>query len=224
MNTPTKFIEDLEVGQSKTLLVYGTSLSFHLAPLLRTALRSRYEDRVTVINSGMSATASRTGMQELEKKVLQHQFDALLLEFAVNDAYNYEDYPDDSLDKGISLSESRENLEYIIEHVQKAWPDCEIILQTMNPTYDAANSEAFAGSRRPDLDRYYDVYRSVARERNLLLIDNTAMWNVIALGEPERFQELIPDGAHPTPAAIRSLLVPHLLSELGIEHSDPNVF
>jgi lysophospholipase L1-like esterase len=224
MNNSTQLIQSLESGLPRTLVVYGTSLSFHLAPLLRNALTSHYGDLTNVVNSGMSAKASRTGLAELESKVIRHHPDTLLLEFAVNDAYSYEEFPQGTLDKGITLQESRDNLEEIIERVQVALPRCEIILQTTNPTYDAPGSEACAGSRRPELGRFYEVVREVAVERGLRLIDNYAMWKTLQVEEPERFKELVPDGAHPNPAAIRSVLLPHLMKELGVVPGQLNVF
>lgn len=220
----TQLIDSLDSGESCTLVVYGTSLSFHVAPLLRTALVGHFGDRVTVVNSGLSAKASRTGLAELEQKVLKHQPDALLLEFAVNDAYSYEEFSEGTLDKGITLEESRANLEKLIEQVQMALPQCEILLQTMNPTYDAQGSEAYAGSRRQQLEQFYESYRAVAAEKGLRLIDNHLMWKRLQHEEPERFKELVPDGAHPTPAAIRSVLLPHLLHELGVEPGQSEVF
>jgi acyl-CoA thioesterase-1 len=224
MNNPTQLIQSLESGLPRTLVVYGTSLSFHVAPLLRAALTSHYGDLTNVVNSGMSAKASRSGLAELESKVTRHHPDALLLEFAVNDAYSYEEFPEGTLDKGITLEESRANLEEIIRQVQVALPRCEIILQTMNPTYDASNSEAYAGSRRPELERFYEVVREVAAERGLRLIDNFAMWKALQVEGPERFQELVPDGAHPNPAAIRSVLLPHLMKELGVVAEQSDIF
>lgn len=212
----TQLIEHLESGIPTTLVVYGTSLSFHLAPLLREALTERFGETLNLVNSGLSGKASRTGLEELENKVLKHHPDTLLLEFAVNDAHSYEIYPG-ALDRGIDLEESRANLEAIIDRVRGVSRHCEIILQTMNPAYDAPGQTNYAGSYRPQLGDFYQGYREVASARGLKLIDNTAMWEEIRQKDLARFQELIPDGVHPTPAAVRGVLVPHLLRQLGVD-------
>ena len=195
------------------MVIYGTSLSYHLAPHLREALVERFDQRISLINAGMAAKASRTALQELDYRVLRHHPDVVLLEFAVNDAYSYEEFEPQSLDKGISLSESRTNIELLIERIFAALPACEVVLQTMNPTYDAP-SGAFAGSRRPRLNEFYEVYREVASEQGLRLIDNHAMWKALQEHDPLQFEQMVPDGAHPKPAAIRDVLVPHVLNRL----------
>lgn len=213
----TRLIQRLEAGEKTILTIYGTSLSFHLAPLLRDALVARYGDLITVQNMGLSGKASRSGLQELESRVLDKAPDTLLVEFAVNDAHSYDNYPDATLDKGIDLEECRHNLEALIDRVQSALPNCEIILQTMNPTYDVPTSDALGGSRRPQLETFYQSYRDVAAARGLKLIDNTLFWQKLQREDAAHFEALIPDGVHPSPGAIRTVLVPHLLAELGVD-------
>lgn len=213
----TRLISKLEAGQPATLNIYGTSLSFHLAPLLRDALVARYGELITVQNMGISGRASRTGLQELENRVLSRAPDALLVEFAVNDAHSYDNHPEETLDRGITLEESRRNLETLIDHVQRALPDCEIILQTMNPTYDSPRNDALGASRRSQLEAFYQGYRDVAVARGLKLIDNHRFWQTLRSDDAARFEALVPDGVHPSPTAIRTVLVPHLLEELGVE-------
>ncbi|HEX8464355.1 MAG TPA: SGNH/GDSL hydrolase family protein [Abditibacterium sp.] len=210
------WLQQLERGETATLVVFGTSLSLHLAPHLRHALSQRFGASISVVNAGMAAKASRTALAELDGRVLRAAPDAVLLEWAVNDAYSYEEFRDETLDKGISLAESRANLEMLIERIEQAQPDCEIVLQTMNPTFDAPGG-ALAGSRRPQLERFYEGYRAVASAHGLRLLDNHAMWLALQRRDLRQFERLIPDGAHPTPAAIREVLLPHLLAQLLLE-------
>jgi alpha-L-rhamnosidase/acyl-CoA thioesterase-1 len=219
MKESTQFIRNLEAGLHQTVVLYGTSLSYHLAPLLRDSLTSRYGELITIVNSGLSGKASRSGLRELEAKVLRHKPDALFLEFATNDSHDYSDYKGETIELGITPEESRSNLETLIESVQDQLPACEIILQTMNPTYDSPLSDSLGGSKRAALPEYFQGYRRVALARGLKLIDNYQIWQTLRDTDETRFKELIPDGVHPTPAAIRSVLVPHLLAELGL-HSD----
>jgi acyl-CoA thioesterase-1 len=214
MNKP-HFIQMLEYGSPQILCVYGTSLSFHLGPHLRDALKARFGELVTIINSGMSGCASRSGLQEVKKRVLDHAPDALLMEFAVNDSHTYFHSPE-ALDAGITLEESRVNLEEILDIVKVALPSCEVILQTMNPAWDSPQGNMPAHNR-PELENFYEQYREVAKARGLQLMDNYPFWLEIQANDPTKFEHLIPDGVHPTPEAIKSALVPHLLAQWGLD-------
>jgi len=213
MNKP-HFIQMLEHGSPQTLCVYGTSLSFHLCPHLRDALRERFGELITVVNCAMSGKASRSGLEELKNRVLDHAPDALLMEFAVNDSHSYFHSPD-ALDAGITYEESRTNLEEILDIVKVALPSCEVILQTMNSAWDSPEGREPA-SNRPELEKFYEQYREVARARGLQLMDNYPVWRAIQTQDPARFERLIPDGVHPTPEAVKTVLVPHLLTQWGL--------
>lgn len=212
MARTAEFVARLQRGIPQKLVVFGTSLSYHLAPPLRAALGEHFGEALSLVNSGMSARASRSALAELENRVLAHQPDVLTLEFAVNDAYSYEDFPDATLDKGIDLQESRANLQKLVARVQNALPDCEIWVITTNPTFDAPQSTALAGSRRPDLADFYRNYRQTARESGLNLLDLEAFWNQ----HPNELRDAIPDGAHPNPTALRTLIVPEILRIWGV--------
>ncbi len=213
MNKP-HFIQMLEHGSSQTLCIYGTSLSFHLGPHLRDALKAQFGELIMVVNSAMSGCASRSGLQELKNRVLDHAPDVLLMEFAVNDSHTYFHSPD-ALDAGIALEESRGNLGELLDIIQVALPSCEVILQTMNPAWDSPEGRLPA-SNRPELETFYEQYREVARARGLQLIDNYPVWQAIQTQDPKRFERLIPDGVHPTPEAVKTVLVPHLLTQWGL--------
>jgi len=210
-----QLIQSLAEGEKQTLAVFGTSLSYHIAPVLRMGLQSQFGELVSVVNSGLSGRASRTGLASLYNRVLLHQPDALLMEWAVNDAHDYTHEPD-ALDAGISLSESRANLNTLISGVQTALPDCEILLWTTNATFDAPGSSMRGASARPELEGYYHVVREVASARGLTLLDAENFWNSLRQRDEDEFRALIPDGVHPTPRALRQHLVPFLMDELGV--------
>ncbi|BCM91065.1 hypothetical protein IAD21_02929 [Abditibacteriota bacterium] len=197
------------------MLIFGTSLSYHLAPILRPALQAYFGDLVSVINSGMAACASRTALACLEDKVIKHKPDTLLMEWAINDAHDYQHEPE-ALDAGISPAESRENLETLVARVEEKLPATEIILWTTNATFDVEGSIMRGRAARPDIDWYYQGVREVASARGLRLIDAEKFWDSTSERMGEEFLALIPDGVHPTPKALREYLVPFLLNELGV--------
>lgn len=215
MNSSSRLAANLLAGQPQKLVVYGTSLTYNSALVLRDALKARFGDLITVVNSGQSGRASRTGLALLDEKVIAEKPDTVLIEFAVNDSHTYFHEPD-ALDAGIDQPESERNLEALIERIQAALPDCEIIVQTMNPAWDPPDNERKPGTNRAELEEFYEGYRRVARRHGLQLIDNHALWSEIQEQDSTRFALYVPDGVHPTPSAIREVQVPHVVRELGL--------
>ena len=220
MNHQLRFVERLRAGEAQKLVVFGTSLSFHLAPILRVSLHNRFGEGAQIINAGLSGKASRTALDVVEEKVLKHTPDVLLMEWAVNDAHSYFHEPQ-ARDAGITLEESRSNLEELIHRVQQAVPSCEIVLWTTNPAFDAPGSTARAGSARPQLEGFYQGVREVASARGLTLIDGEKFWNFLRSRDENLFRILVPDGVHPTPQALREHLVPFIEREWGIPSEQP---
>lgn len=220
MNHKPHFIEQLEAGQPQKLAVFGTSLSFHLAPILREALQKRFGEQVEVVNAGLSGKASRTALQMLETKVLRVAPDALLTEWAINDAHSFFHEPQ-ALDAGISLKESRDNLETLVERVRIALPECEILLMTTNPTFDSPSGSAQGATARPQLREFYGGVRELASARGLRLIDAENFWNSLLVRDEPLFRSLVPDGVHPTPVALRECLVPFIEEQWEIQLKQP---
>jgi len=206
----------LNDGIPQMLCLYGTSLSDNMAPILREALRARYNELITVINAALSGQASRSGLEFLEERVLAAGPDAVLMEFAMNDAHTYEHAPG-ARDAGVDLAESAANLESLIDRVRATLPGCEIVVQTMNPAFDVPGNN-LGGSRRADLPAFYQGYREVAARKGVRLIDHFAVWRELAARDPERLRSLIPDGVHPSPRANREVVVPNILLEMGFKN------
>ena len=212
MKTQSHFAQRLERTEPSILTVFGTSLSYHLSPILRSALQLRVGQLATVVNSGMAGCASRTALAQLEEKVIKHQPDTILMEWAINDAHDFQHDPH-SLDSGITEGESRSNLETLVARIQQVLPSTEIILWTTNSTFDVEGSTMRGREARPDIENYYQGVRDVASARGLRLIDAEKFWDSTRERMGEEFLALIPDGVHPTPKALREYLVPFLLDE-----------
>ncbi|HSI07046.1 MAG TPA: GDSL-type esterase/lipase family protein [Rariglobus sp.] len=202
-------IRNLQAGHPQKIVVYGTSLTENgqWPNDLSAWLSGLHPGKVTLINSGLSGKASNTALANLQAKVIAHAPDVVIIEFAVNDAFTA--YTPADLDLGITPEKSQANLNRMIDAILKAKPGTEIILQTMNPAWDAPNGNKSA-SKRPDLAAYYEGYRKVASSRHLLLIDHYANWNRLRTTNPALFQSHIPDGVHPTPAASTAVTFPEI--------------
>jgi len=190
------FIDRLAAGHAQTIVTYGTSLTAGGAwpGLLQELLNRKYPGLATVINSGEGGQWSGWGVENLDERVLQKHPDAVFLEFGVNDAV---------LRFNASLELARSNLELMLDRILGQNPLCQVILQTMNCAGGAA--EERRGGRTA---AYYQIYRDVARERGLLLIDMYPVWKNLFERDFVEFQRLAPDLLHPNREGAERIAMP----------------
>ncbi|MCA9235881.1 MAG: hypothetical protein KDA44_10450 [Planctomycetales bacterium] len=212
----TPLINRLEAGQHQTIVVYGTSLTANGSWVSQVAnsLNSQFPGQITWINSGQSGKASNTGIALLQSTVLAHSPDAVFIEFAMNDAFTA--YAPTDLDYGITPEDSRANLNSIIDSILVARPDAQVVLQTMNPTWDAPNGNGSA-AKRPQLSTYYQGYRDVAAGRDVMLVDNNLVWQKAQTNTPDVFHSFVSDGTHPDAAGYATVATPAILWNLGAD-------
>ena len=121
--------------------------------------------------------------------------DAMVVEFSINDS---------SLWRGMTLAASRARHEAILQMARQA--GVPVWLATMNPAFGRKAWE------RPGQVAYRALYADLAPARGGGLIAMAPVWQ--ALPGPER-QRLMPDGLHPTQAAMIRFAVPALAKALG---------
>jgi len=199
----SQLVTNLEAGKPQTIVTYGTSLTAGGAWVrqLREALQTNYPGLATVINSGKGAMWSKWGVDNLASNVIQKTPDIVLIEFAINDAY---------LPYKTPVEDARRNLETMIDRILQSKADTEIILMTMNPPI------GIHLERRPDYKDYYQMYRDVARERKLQLIDHYLNWERVLAKDKDLFNKYVPDGIHPGPEGCREVITPAMLKALGV--------
>jgi acyl-CoA thioesterase-1 len=200
----TQLIKNLQAGKKQTLVVYGTSLSAYSGGVawvneLAAQLNARYHNNLTVYNSAKSAMWSTWGVQHLEDSVIKKNPDAILLEFSMNDGF---------LQYKTSPELARLNLDYMLDRVKLYNPNCQMILQIMNLPI---NQNALA---RPNLQAYFQMYREVAKQRGLLLIDHSYYWQKILDKGKDVYLKYVPDGIHPDAKSGRELIAPFILKKL----------
>lgn len=200
----SQLVKNLQQGKDQVVVVYGTSLSSggHGKAWMQAVadhFNEKYGDHLNYYLAGKGGMWSTWGVQHLEDSVITKRPDAVIIEFGINDAfYKYETSPE----------LAKLNLEYIIDRIQLAYPDCEIILQVMN--MPIGKSAGF----RPNLTDYYNMYRKVAKKRKLLLIDHYPNWQkILDLGETE-FLKHVPDGIHPNDASGKDIIAPFIMEQL----------
>jgi acyl-CoA thioesterase I len=200
----SRLVANLESGNQQTVITYGTSLTSNAAWVqqLQAALNSSYPGKAKVINSGKGAMWSKWGVDNLDKLVIEKKPDTVLIEFAINDAY---------LPYKTSIEQARSNLENMIDRILKSNSNCEIVLMVMNPPIGVPLE------LRPKIKDYYQMYRDVAKNRKLLLIDHYPNWETILNKDPALFKKYISDGIHPSAQGCAMVVSPEVFRSLGIK-------
>ncbi len=200
----SQLVKNLKAGKNQTLVAFGTSLTYSkggnawLDSVVNT-LNRRYGNHLKAFNSARGGKWSTWGVQNLEDSVIKKKPDVILIEFGMNDAYTA---------TNTSLKLSLLNLNYIIDRVKLYNSKCEIILQVMNmPIGKAAEN-------RPHLLAYNELYRTLAKKRNLLLIDHYPNWEKLLKQGEKAFLEYVPDGIHPNENGARIITAPYILQKL----------
>ncbi len=98
-----------------------------------------------------------------------------------------------------------------MKRILKANPKCEIILMVMNPPV------GIHLERRPKIKDYYQMYRNVAKDRKLLLIDHYPKWKEVLNEDADLFKKYVPDGIHPGAKGCEIVITPGIITALGIE-------
>jgi acyl-CoA thioesterase-1 len=205
--TTPRFITELRAGRSQHVVIYGTSLSEGGAwvPQLQQALETRFPGLVKLTNSARGGQHSGWGAANVDSAVVALNPDVVFIEFAINDAVTRFD---------LSLETIRRNVDSMLNRIATQLPECEVILQIMNPAFGKREGDS---AHRRDQDAYQQIYRDAAQRRGLRLIDHSLAWNRLHVTEGEAgLRKLIPDGVHPNAEGWRRVVTPTLHHALGL--------
>ncbi len=204
---PSALVTNLEAGRKQVVVAYGTSLTADGAWVgqMKGVLDERFPGLATVINSGGSGQWSEWGVRNLDQRVIQNNPDTVFIEFSINDSVERF--------KG-SVEIAKANLETMIASILQGNPGCEIILMTMTPGDKHPKGHR---SYRKDIEAHYEMYRSVAKQKGLLLIDHYPNWKDLQKKDEKLFLEYVPDTIHPTAKGCAEVVTPVILDALGIE-------
>lgn len=202
----SQLVTHLEAGEKQVVVTYGTSLTADGAWVkhMTAALAEKFPRQATVINSGGSGKWSDWGVANLQKRVIDHKPDTVFIEFSMNDSV-------ERFHGSVPLAEK--NLETMIAGILQAKPQSEIILMTMTP--GNAHPEGHP-SYRKDIAAHYEMYRKVAREKKLRLIDLYPRWIALQTNDKQTFDKYVPDSIHPTPEGFEKIITPVILEALGL--------
>ncbi|HVJ44992.1 MAG TPA: GDSL-type esterase/lipase family protein, partial [Luteolibacter sp.] len=217
---PTKLLNKLSEGVPQKIVVYGTSLTAGnlWPPQMKAALDASFPGLVTLVNSGGSGQNSAWGVDNLKSKVTDLAPDTVIIEFSVNDAVYRESYT-----QRVTPKVARDNLVSMIDTIKTRLPNCEIILQVMNPVINSSSNPAGA-TDRPNLPLCQQNYRDVGREKGLLVIDHMPAWQSLLDQGTSAYlaSDKVPDGLHPSAAGLALYATPVLLREFGLTDHIPS--
>lgn len=231
VSNASQLVDNLKAGKDQTVVVYGTSLTANAnagwVGSLKTWLNGLSpSSTATIINSGQSGKASRTGLDKLQAAVIDKKPDTVFIEFSMNDAYRGPSYAPGNIDYEISLQESKNNLKLMISRILTALPSTEIIIQTMNCIYDGPSGTGSATARQYLAD-YYQGYRDVYEELknngvNVILVDNEPNWIALRDSNYSLFKAYLDNnGLHPTDAGSKAITFPAIQAALTTPIPEP---
>lgn len=187
--------DDLRKGGSRTIALYGTSLTIAEEPgasgawvlEFRRWASERFGERLRIINSAESGKNSQWGLENLDERILSKKPDFIFIEFGMNDSYT---------PYCCTLRQVEGQIEELIQRIQKAIPGTGIALMTMNPKIEDAH-EPVAPGKHNLLPAFYELYAQAARRHQLDFIDHYSDWIARELREPGYLKNNIKDGVHP---------------------------
>jgi lysophospholipase L1-like esterase len=188
-----------ETGKPARIVAFGTSLTASNAwpDGLAAALGACLGHPVAVIRVARNGAGSDWALTQLDRVVAARP-DAVLIEFAVNDA--------DILD-GIPVAASRARHAAILDALAARLPEARLVLMTMNPVTGPVRR-----LQRPFLADYEAMLRGLAAGTGAALADLAPRWRAAFAADPALAP---PDGLHPGDAATAAVTVPALAGMLA---------
>jgi lysophospholipase L1-like esterase len=148
-----RVLERLRGGEEVKVVVFGGSVTYGYGvkkgyvDLFKEALSSRYPtSKITLINAGFPGDTARKGLLRLEKDVMVHEPDLIIVAFGVSDFRN-----------GVNVGRFSSNLTSIVERIMDG-TDSEILLLTPNPL-DVPSSDYLMRPYRREIHRIGHRYR-----------------------------------------------------------------
>lgn len=200
------FVEKLKAKVPQKVVYFGTSLTQYgpWVGQVSAALEKAYPGLVTTYNGGKSGENSKWGLEHVQANVIDQNPDVVFIEFTTNDAVER---------FHLSVQDARTNIQTMIDRIRKARPECDIILQIMNPVIGKPKGDS---GYRLDLPAYQQMYRDLGKEQNLVVIDHMPAWQSLLDQGEDKFREYVKDGLHPGGPGCAKYVTPTILKTLGV--------
>ena len=168
-----------KLNSKKNILIFGDSLTAGLGVEPEEAFPAIIGKKVDslnlpyqVINAGLSGETSAAGKARINW-LLKEKVDVFVLELGANDGL-----------RGIPVSETRKNLQSIIDQVKAKYPDAKLVMTGMEVPPNMGSKYA---------SEFHVIFPDLAKKNKMLLVP--FLLDKVG-GIPELNQE---DGIHPTP-------------------------
>ncbi len=204
----SEFWQNLEAGVAQTFSPMGTSVSqsknSYWPNELETQLKQRFGETF-VKKEGYTARQGHNSSKGLENTlytVVNKKPDAVTIEYSIVDART---------DKGVSLAQSKSNLERIIDSLRALCPGVEIFL------WKAIYPMAEVYREAPNFVEYYHLMEQVAYEKQTYFINTFDRTKAIfdsltAIGKQAEYATWVWDTHHPSLYAATELIVPAMIA------------
>jgi len=168
-----------DLPQKKNILIFGNSLTAGLGVEPDEAFPALIGNKIDslnlpydVINAGLSGETTAAGKERISW-LLKQKVDVFVLELGANDGL-----------RGIPITETRKNLQSIIDQVKAKYPDAKQVMTGMEVPPNMGNKYA---------SEFRVIFRELAMKNNMALVP--FLLDKVG-GVPELNQN---DGIHPTP-------------------------
>ena len=165
---------------TKTILFFGNSLTAGYGVDPTQAFPALIQQKIDsmhlpykVINGGVSGETSADGNHRIDFVLKQEPVDVFVLELGANDGL-----------RGVPLSETRKNLQSIIDKVKAKYPNAKLVLAGMQIPPNMG--QAYASD-------FKNIFPELAKKNNMILIP----FLLEGVGGEARLNQQ--DGIHPTP-------------------------
>lgn len=209
LSAQPQFIKNIKKGTPQTLVVYGSSIStqgngVYWVKAVDSIINSKYNNKLMVYNSGKSGKSSAWAVEALKDSVLPKKPDAVILEFTTTDAVDRFD---------ISPEQSRRYMDYLVDRIKEENSKTEVILLLVSSHLIGKAAES-----RPDLEAYSNVYRELAKDKKIMLIDLTPeVDRIVKQGGEKELRKYQHDGVHLTRFGAEELVAKGVLKALKIK-------
>ena len=176
------------VGQS------GVTEETSYPEVLRRRLTAALGEEVEVVNAGLGGDVTSLGLERMDRDVLCHEPDCVVVMFGVNDAGFFRPPEGFADTPRVDIRTYEENLREMVRRIRAAGAEPMLLAPApMGARYGYAWLEPY---RKHGLNylvaRYAHVVRAVASEMGVLLVDVYAGFE-----ENPKKEDFLPDGLHP---------------------------
>lgn len=182
---PASTVALLEAGESATIVCFGDSITgayYHTGSkrawtdMLGIALQRIYpQARPVMINAGISGNTAPAGLARIERDVIAHSPDLVVVMFGIND-----------MSRSTSPEDFRQNLEQIVQQLIAAGSEVVLCAPTLRLNFSPEVQQA-----------YREVVRQVGQQYALAVADTWAAFSTLREEEPDRYALSMSDGVHP---------------------------